>query len=48
MNGLMNSNSVNNFSRSLSVSGLKKAEIKLIRYEQENCFGDIMSKIRNN
>ena len=45
---LINSNSVYHFSRSLSVSDLRKAEIELIKYEQWNCFGDIMLKMQTN
>ena len=45
---LINSNSVYHFSCSLSVSDLQKAEIELNRYEQWNCFGDIMSKMQTN
>ena len=45
---LINSNFVYHFSYSLSVFDLQKAEIELIRYEQWNCFGDIMSKMQTN
>ena len=45
---LINSNSAYHFSRSLSVSDLRKAEIELIKYPQWNCFGDIMSKMQTN